>query len=237
MIRRPILNIMTLRRMKTFAQASDQQLKAILAAIILERFERRTVLFREGQPSDSLYILVSGVIKLSLRTPEDEDILVSLIAPGELFGITSLLPGMQRPFQSEAFSDCWVGRLPPDILVSNMLGVPFSDFSAFMGGTVSRWFGLLYRYAHFQGLNLQRRLAMALLELANKFGAQDARGTLLILQLTHDDLADLVGASRQKITEHLRELERQQLIQRDGRKLIVSPERLQNILQLDQTGT
>lgn len=236
MIRQPILNIMTLRRMKTFTQASDQQLKAILSAICLERLERRSILFREGDPCDSLYILVSGVIKLSLQPSKGEDILVSLIAPGELFGITSLLPGMQRPFQAEAFSDCWIGRLPPDILVSNMLGVSFSDFSAFMDGTVSRWFGLLNRYAHFQGLSLQRRLAMALLELANKFGAQDARGTLLILQLTHDDLADLVGASRQKVTEHLRDLERQQLIQREGRKLIVSTERLQEMLQLDQPG-
>ena len=98
MTRQPVLNIMSLRRMRTFARASDRQLKAILSEITLERFERRTTLFRQGDPSDSLYVLVSGVIKLSLRTPEGEDILVSLISPGELFGITSLLPGMQRPF-------------------------------------------------------------------------------------------------------------------------------------------
>jgi len=54
----------------------------------------------------------------------------------------------------------------------------------------------------------------------------------LILQLTHEDLADLVGASRQKVTEHMKELERQQLILRDGRKLIVLPQRLQEIVGL-----
>ncbi len=233
MTRQPVLNIMSLRRMKTFARASDRQLKTILSEITLERFERRTTLFRQGDPSDSLYVLVSGVIKLSLRTPEGEDILVSLISPGELFGITSLLPGMQRPFRSEAFSDCWVGRLSADTLVSTLLGVPFADFSALMDGTVSRWFGLLHRYAHFQGLDLQHRLAFALLELAQKFGAQDSRGTLLILQLTHEDLADLVGASRQKVTEHMRTLERKALLQREGRRLIVSTQGLRELVQIE----
>jgi CRP/FNR family transcriptional regulator len=220
--------------MKTFARASDPQLKAILSEITLERFERRTTLFRQGDPSDSLlYVLVSGVIKLSLRTSEGEDILVSLISPGELFGITSLLPGMQRPFRSEAFSDCWVGRLSAEALVNTLLGVPFADFSTLMDGTVSRWFGLLHRYAHFQGLDLQHRLAFALLELAQKFGVQDSRGTLLILQLTHEDLADLVGASRQKVTEHMRSLERKALLQREGRRLIVSTQGLRELVQIE----
>ena len=49
-------------------------------------------------------------------------------------------------------------------------------------------------------------------------------------QLTHEDLADLVGASRQKVTEHMKELERQQLLVRDGRKLIVLPQRLQELI-------
>jgi CRP-like cAMP-binding protein len=77
---------------------------------------------------------------------------------------------------------------------------------------------------------------MALLELAQKFGVQDDRGTILILQLTHEDLADLVGASRQKVTEHMKELERQQLILRDGRKLIVLPHRLQEMINLEPAG-
>lgn len=230
MAREPLLNVTTLRRLKTLPWASDRQLEQLLAHMSLQRIERRTALFDEGTPSNALYLLVSGVVKLSLRGLEGEAVLVSLICPGEFFGITALMPGMQRAFRSEAFSDCWVGIVPADTFVTTLLGVPFTDFSALMGTTVDRWFSLLYRYAHFQGLGLRQRLAMALLELAQKFGVQDDRGTILILQLTHEDLADLVGASRQKVTEHMKELERQQLILRDGRKLIVLPERLQEMI-------
>jgi CRP-like cAMP-binding protein len=230
MAREPVLNVTTLRRLRALPWASDRQLEQLITHMSLRRVERRTTLFTEGASSEALYLLVSGVVKLSLRSLEGEDVLVSLISPGELFGITALMPDMQRAFRSEAFSDCWVSVIQAETFVTTLLGTPFADFSAMMGTTVNRWFTLLYRYAHFQGLNLRQRLAMALLELAQKFGVQDARGTILILQLTHEDLADLVGASRQKVTEHIQEMERQQLLVRDGRKLIVLPQRLQEVI-------
>jgi CRP-like cAMP-binding protein len=144
------------------------------------------------------------VIKLLLPSAEGEEILVSLVCPGEFFGITSLMSGMSRGFQCEAFSDCWVAGVRPETFVTTLLGIPFANFSGFMSSTVTRWEGLLYRYSRFQGLGLRQRLAMALLELSQKFGVQDARGTILILPVTHEDLADLVGASRQKVTEHMK---------------------------------
>ena len=236
MTRQPILNVTTLRRLKALPWASDQQLEKLLSQMTLKHVERHTVLFSEGAPSDVLYLSVSGVVKLSLHSMEGEEILVSLIGPGEFFGITSLMSGMSRGFHCTAFSDGWVATIRSETLVTTLLGIPFTDFSALMGSTVSRWAALLYRYTRFQGLGLRQRLAMALLELSQKFGVPDARGTILILQVTHEDLADLVGASRQKVTEHMRELERQLMILRDGRKLIVIPERLQEEIGLPQEG-
>ena len=220
------MNITTMRRLNAFPWASDRQIEEVLRPMSLQQITKKTVLFDEGVPSDSIYLLISGVIKLSMRSPDEERVLVSLIAPGELFGITSLMPGMYRAFRSEAFSDCWVSSIKPDVFVSSLLNVPFSDFSALMESTVGRWFALLYRYSNFQGANLRQKLALALLELAQKFGIKDARGTMLLLQVTHEDLADLVGASRQKVTEHMNELERGGILLRQSRKLIVHQDRL-----------
>jgi CRP/FNR family transcriptional regulator, cyclic AMP receptor protein len=229
MARIPVLNVTTLRRLKTLPWATDHQLEQLLSHLALQHVERQTPLFSEGEVSKSLYLLIAGAVKLSLHSQGGEEILVSLIAPGEFFGITSLMTGMTRGFHCEAFSDCWVAVIQPEMFVSTLLGVSFSNFSALMGSTVSRWEDLLYRYTRFQGLNLPQRLSLTLLELARKFGVHDARGIIIILQLTHEDLANLVGASRQKVTEHLKDLERQEAILRDGRRLIVVPERLQAI--------
>jgi hypothetical protein len=85
---------------------------------------------------------------------------------------------------------------------------------------------MLIRYANFIGLGLRERLAGALLEVGNKFGVEDARGVLLTLKLTHEDLADLVGASRQRTTVQLKEFENEQALIRDGRRMIIVPHKL-----------
>lgn len=236
MARTPVLNVPTLRRLKALPWASERQLEQLIPHLSLQRVERQSVLFSEGEHGQFLYLLISGAAKLSLHSAEGEEVLVSLIAPGEFFGITCLLSETSRGFHCEAFSDCWIASIRPDTFVTTLLGVPFTEFSAFMSSTVSRWAALLDRYSRFQGFGLQQRLALALLELAQKFGVQDARGTILVLQLTHDDLANLVGASRQKVTEHIKELERQEALLRDGRRLIVVPERLQVIVGLAADG-
>jgi CRP/FNR family transcriptional regulator len=236
MARTPVLNVPTLRRLKALPWASDRQLEQLIPHLTVQRAERQTPLFAEGEHGQFLYLLISGAAKLSLRSANGEEVLVSLIAPGEFFGITCLLSEASRGFHCEAFSDCWIASIRPDTFVTTLLGVPFTEFSAFMSSTVSRWAVLLDRYSRFQGFGLQQRLALALLELAQKFGVQDDRGMILVLQLTHDDLANLVGASRQKVTEHIKELERQEALLRDGRRLIVVPERLQAIVGLAANG-
>jgi len=72
---------------------------------------------------------------------------------------------------------------------------------------------------------------LELLELGTRFGVKDSRGTILTVRLTHEDLADMVGASRQKVTEHIKQFERQRAILRQGRQLILLPQKLQEIAQ------
>ena len=78
------------------------------------------------------------------------------------------------------------------------------------------------------GLDLRARLLSTLLQLCSNFGAIESRGTLLRVSLSHKDLADMVGASRPRVTEHLKELEREHLLIRQGRQLIVCLDKIAN---------
>ena len=71
------------------------------------------------------------------------------------------------------------------------------------------------------GLDLRERLVITLIQLCSNFGVVESHGILLRVFLSHKDLADLVGASRPRVTEHLAELEREHLLIRQGRQLIV----------------
>ena len=73
---------------------------------------------------------------------------------------------------------------------------------------------------------------MTLLELCSDFGIEDSRGTLLRVVFSHKDLASLVGASRPRVTEHLAQLEREHLVFRQGRQLIVNVGLLENSMSI-----
>jgi CRP-like cAMP-binding protein len=77
---------------------------------------------------------------------------------------------------------------------------------------------------------LEERLALILLELSENFGIAEAKGIRLTLPARHKDLAELVGASRPRITEHLIEFERKHLIARNSRQLVVNRDRLESFL-------
>jgi CRP-like cAMP-binding protein len=219
-----------LARLKTLNWLRTDQLERLAANAALDRVKRHATIFYEGETSSRVYVLLSGVAKLSFLNGT-ERVLVSLVGPGEVFGVSSLLPHSTRPFRCDAFSDCTVAVIRPDVFVDTVLGVPLDTLSRTLEVTVGRWWSMLLRYANFVGLGLRERLAGALLELASKFGVRDARGTMLTLKLTHADLAELVGASRQRTTEQLSEFEREHAIVRDGRRFIIVPEKLWELVQ------
>lgn len=217
-----------LSQLKAFAWMSRDQLEGLANSLEPRRIRRHEVIFQAGEVSEHVYLLLSGVAKLSIWN-RDEKVLVGLVGAGEVFGVSAFLPGAVRPFRCEAFSDCFIGLTRPSTFVGLTMGVPLERFSKTLEMTVARWWFMLQRYTNFIGLSVRERLAGALLELGVKFGAHDDRGVMITLKLTHSDLAELVGASRQRTTEQLIEFESEGMIVRDGRRLIILPERLRDI--------
>jgi CRP-like cAMP-binding protein len=225
MVRENPLDPKSMKRLRTLSWMSLEQLERLASAAEARRVRRPHTIFSEGQVSDRVYIMLSGVAKLSILNRE-ERVLVGLVGPGEVFGVSSLLPNAIRPFRCDAFTDCTVAVVPPEVFVDTTLGISRELLSHVLDATVGRWWTMLVRYANFVGLGLRERLAGALLEVGTKFGVEDSRGVLLTLKLTHEDLADLVGASRQRTTVQLKEFENEQALIRDGRRMIIVPHKL-----------
>jgi hypothetical protein len=77
---------------------------------------------------------------------------------------------------------------------------------------------------------LAERLVITLLELSKNLGTPDRRGVRLTVPVRHKDLAELVGASRPRVTEHLLAFERAKMIVRNNGRMVVKPERLESFL-------
>ena len=220
-----------LSQFKNLSALSSVQLEKLAASMTVRRIRKGARIFDQDDAANMLYLLLSGTVKLSLVNQAGRDVLLSLLPPGEIFGLGSFLSETQHPFRGDAFSDCTVATIRPEALIDTLLGVPSELFFRFNELTMSRMWTMFLRCARGIGLNLRKRLALALLELSASFGAQHSRGTALTIGLTHEHLANSIGVSRQKVTNCLAEFERQRVVIRDGRRLIVNPHRLRQIVQ------
>jgi CRP/FNR family transcriptional regulator, cyclic AMP receptor protein len=216
----------TLSRFKRFADLPRPKLRRLAIAMTICTFERRERIYSQREDSKNLYILLGGVAKLSGLNRADQPVLMALVSPGEMFGISAVLPVPVHRFYCDAFTDCMVAKIEPRQFVEILLGASLNEFQTVMGMLVSGIEDLLTRHSMMLRLAVKDRLLAAFAELGSKFGSTHEKGTLLNLPLTHKDLADLVGATRPIVTLQLKDLERNGAIFREHRRLVLVPEKL-----------
>lgn len=206
------------------------QLEKLAAHCTVKAFEKAEIIFDQEEGAKVLYLLLSGIASISYINNQKRETIVRLLAPGEFFGLDSLTSQARHPFRCEAFEDCTVGLIRPRAFVEILLGASYEPFL--------RWYSAAidpgnYSYVHCIkgiGLDLRRRLALELLNLADRFGTPHARGISIALNLSHEVLANIVGASRQQVTEYLNKFDHDKVIFRDGRRIIIDAEKLRKIL-------
>jgi CRP-like cAMP-binding protein len=222
----------TLQQLKNLAGFSATQLEKLADNLSVETAAKNEIVFDQGDDAKLVYLLLSGVAKLSYLGDHEGETIVGLLPAGRFFGLDSFIPQSHYALRCEAFEDCTTGSIKPETLIE-LLSV--ASYEAFLRVYVAVFHPSSAAYIHCVagiGIDVRRRLAMELLNLADPFGAADPRGISIALNLSHELLASLVGASRQQVTEYLNEFDRDRIIFRDGRRIIIDPEKLQKILKV-----
>jgi CRP/FNR family transcriptional regulator len=219
-----------LRGLKNISWLSGRQLDRLSNGLTVSMAEKRAIIFDEKHSPDSAYILLAGVARITCRNRKGTRTLVIMVAPGMVPGFPPPVAGISYNFRCEAVTPCRVGTIELEAFVEICLGVASADFKRMAESYLGRWDLVQLRCANFMSCTLEERLALILLELSENFGIPDPKGIRLTLPARHKDLAELVGASRPRITEHLIEFERKHLISRNSRQLVVNRDRLETFL-------
>lgn len=219
-----------LRGLKNISWLTSRQLTRLADVLITKRVEKRGVIFDEKHFRESAYILLSGVARITCRNRKGDRTLVIMVAPGMIPGIPPAVVGIRYHFRCEAVTDCQIGTATLETFIEIALGIASADFKRMAASYSGRWDLVQLRCSNFMGCTLEERVALILLELSENFGTRDRKGVRLTVPTRHKDLAELVGASRPRVTEYLTTFERMHLIVRDGRQLIVKRERLEKFL-------
>ncbi len=209
---------------------TSRQLNRLADALTISRVKKRDIIFDEKDSPESAYVLLAGVARITCRNRKGDRTLVIMVAPGLIPGVPEVVGGIRYNFRCEAVTDCQIGVVALATFIEIALGIAAADFQRMATSYSGSWDLLRLRCSNFMGYTLEERVALILLELSENFGMRERRGVRLTVPVRHQDLAELVGASRPRVTEYLTSFERKHLIVRDGRQLIVRPERLESFL-------
>jgi CRP-like cAMP-binding protein len=214
-----------LSRLKALSWLTAPELGLLAGALVLADFKRPQIILREAALAADAHILLKGIARITCQNARSERVTVAFLPPGPIPEFPSL-PSSRFDFRCEAYSDCRVGSLSWNGFKAIAVHGSDAAFREFHQNDLQQWYRLLLRSSSFLNLDLHERVSIALLELASDFGIDDSRGALLKASFSHQDIADLVSASRPRVTEHLARLEREHLVIRQGRQLIVRVDKI-----------
>src|ERR1700678_1034039 len=214
-----------LSRLKALSWLSPSELKLLASALSFSNYKQHELILQDVALAQGAHILLAGIARITCRNTRNERVTVALLAPGPIPDFPAL-PLSQSGFQCEAYNDCRVGTVSWADFGRITPNAPESAFKQFHSNDLKQWYRLLLRSSSFLNLGLHERIGIALLELCSDFGVEESRGTLLRVAFSHKDIANLVGATRPRVTEHLARLEREKFVMRQGRQMVVQVAKL-----------
>jgi len=215
-----------LKNCPLFDRLSADELRQIERVSRARTFPRKTPVYLPADESDNVFLLASGRIKLCHLTPEGKQSILAFIDPGELFGELAMIDDGDREEYAEAIENSTVVMIPRETVTQMM------ERHADLTLGVTKMIGLRRRRIERRLKNLlflsnRERLIHLLLELAEQYGEETSQGVRLGIKLSHQDLANVIGSTRETVTVVLGELQLEGLVKVGRRKIeLVKPESL-----------
>lgn len=209
-----------------FSALDAEAAAALRASMTEKRIPRSGVIFSEGEAGDRMYVILDGKVKLGQTSPDGRESLLAVLGPGEVFGELSLFDPGPRTATATAVTDTIVIGLGHSDLRPWLTGRP-EVAEALLQALAQRLRRTNEALADLVFSDVPGRVAKQLLELADKFGQPGPDGVLVHHDLTQEELAQLVGASRETVNKALADFTQRGWIEVDQRQvLLVDMERL-----------
>jgi CRP-like cAMP-binding protein len=205
-----------------FVELLDPSARAELArAGTRRRAQAGACLLLEGETANRIGFLHEGLVKVTVAHVDGYEVVLAVLGPGELLGEVAAFDGGIRGASATALSPCDVQFVPVDEFEQLMSRHPA------IGAAIVRTLAARLRAADAHRLSsaadgVPRRLARALLQLAQDHGRVEGDAIEIDLALTQDELAGLVGASRDSVSKALKGWREQGLVETRRRRIVLA---------------
>lgn len=201
-----------------FAGLSESQCQSLEKAARNLQLKRGCSLALSGDHNRCVYLVIRGRLRVTTLTPQGKQAILGYVEPGELFGENALLGEPRTADRTEAVEDSLIARIPTELVqrvmqespettlaITKLIGMRFSRLER-------RLRSLLFR-------SNRERLLHLLLDLSQQYGIPRTQGLEIRITFSHQELANLIGSTRESVTLLMSELEAQGLVLTTKRKI------------------
>lgn len=197
-----------LSRVPVFGQLTEQEFRQVESITESKPYPKGSFVFREGELSDSLFVLSQGLIKLSKTSEKGREHVLRFLFPGDFFGHFSLLTNKQHYANAELVEDGIICRIPnaafrPILLQSASMSFRFLQAMSEQLHYAEEWAGALHM------LEVEQRLAKLLIYLYRKDASPSGD---VLLPAAKKEMASMIGTTAETLSRKLSLMENQQFI-------------------------
>jgi CRP/FNR family transcriptional regulator, cyclic AMP receptor protein len=203
-----------LRKTSLLGSLPDQDLQALAAASRLRSYRRGQIVFTRGDPGETVIVVVSGRVKISVRSADGGELTLAIIHPGALTGELGVVDGGPRSADAETLEETQLLLIPRDAVRDVCARVPTAA-QALTNSIAAICRRLTDATADLVFLDLPRRVAKILLS-----QPRGDDGTIRF-RMSQEELAHQAGSTRQSVNAALREFERRGWIEMQDRTITV----------------
>ena len=210
-----------LRHTPVFGGLSDQELDEIVPLVVQRRLPKGTVIFHENDPASAFYLVKTGRVKVYKISREGREQVLAMLGDGQIFGDVPTFDGGPYPATAATMADTEIYLIRREDLLEVVRRHPDIAIKiiAVLGQRLRQALELVRDLSFKQ---VPHRLAGLLLKLADEYGEETEKGTLINLPLSRQELADIVGTSRETVTRELKKMEREGLLVINRRNITVA---------------
>ena len=210
-----------LRRVWLFSGLEPAELAQIGGLAVVRRYKEREPVVNQGDDSGDLFIVLSGRLKVTWNDAEGGEVLLSFLQTGDVFGEIALLDDRPRSATVTAHESCELLVVERRGFRALLVSVPNLAVNLLL--VMARRMRMLSdRTQNMSLLNVECRLAKTILRLAERFGKQEGRGVILLtLKLSQQDLANMVGATRELVNRRLKGWQDQGIIDMEKGRVVI----------------
>ena len=209
------------RRAPLFTALDEAAALSLRASMDTVKIAKGSILFKEGDDGEHLYVIIDGKLKLGTSSGDGRENLLSILGPGEMFGELSLFDPGPRTSTATAVTDAKLLSLSHEKVIPWLKQNPEVSLQL-----LTRLSQRLRRTNEAVGdlvfSDVPGRVAKALIDLGDRFGKTTPEGLLVNHDLTQEELAQLVGASRETVNKALADFAGRGWLKLDGRSVLIT---------------